>query len=69
MINNCMHAWREYRRHMMKIIIDMDDLTYGLPTLRFWPKPPLTLIGKPIHYVSFIKKNGRLIRMAEIQAS
>ena len=34
---------REYNKHRLKIVIDMDDLTYGFPAIHFWPKPPITL--------------------------
>ena len=41
---------REYNRHMIKIIVDMDDQTDGCPAIRFWPKPPITLRGMPYHF-------------------
>ena len=60
---------REYKRHMIKIIIDMDDQTYGCPAIRFWPKPPLTLRGMPYHFQFHVQQNGKQHYMGEISLS
>ena len=57
---------REYNRHMLKIVIDMDDLTYGFPAIRFWPKPPITLRGKPYHFQFHVQQRGKQHYMGEI---
>ena len=57
---------REYNRHMLKIVIDMDDLTYGFPTIRFWPKPPITLRGKSYHFQFHVQQEGKQHYMGEI---
>ena len=58
---------RQYNRHMIKIIIDMDDLTYGCPAIRFWPKPPITLRGMPYHFQFNIQRNGEQHYLGEIK--
>jgi len=45
---------REYNRHQIKIIIDMNDLTDGCPSIHFWPSPPWHLT-KPIHLDFYIQ--------------
>ena len=60
---------REYNKHMMKIIIDMDDQTYGCPAIRFWPKPPLTLRGIPYHFQFHVKRDGKQEYLGDISLS
>jgi hypothetical protein len=45
---------REYNRHAIKIIIDMNDLTDGCPSIHFWPKSPWSLT-KPIHFDFYVE--------------
>jgi hypothetical protein len=45
---------REYNRHQIKIIIDMNDLTDGCPSIHFWPQPPWSLT-KPIHFDFYVE--------------
>ena len=49
---------REYNRHLIKIIIDMDALTCGFHTIRFGPKPPVSLSGKPYHFQFHIQRKS-----------
>jgi transposase len=48
---------RRYNRHKIKIIIDMNDVTDGVPAIHAWPKPPLTLTGYPF-YFEFVVEHG-----------
>ena len=50
---------RKYKRHMTKIIVDMDDLTVGFPAIRLWPKPPFTLRGKSYHFQFHVQQNRK----------
>jgi len=45
---------REYNQHTIKIIINMNDLTDGCPSIHFWPKPPWSLT-KPIHFDFYVE--------------
>ena len=58
---------REYKRHMIKIIIDMDDQTYGFPAIHLWPKPPLSLGGRPYYFQFHVQRNGEQIYIGEIK--
>ena len=60
---------REYNRHMIKIIIDMDDLTYGCPAIYLRPKPPITLRGKPYHFQFHVKRDGEQEYLGDISLS
>ena len=57
----------EYNRHMIKIIIDMDDLTGGFPAISFCPKPPISFRGRPYYFQFHVQKNGEQSKMGEIQ--
>jgi len=56
---NFLMKQREYNRHMIKIIVDMDDQTDGCPAIHFWPKPPITLRGKTNHFQFHVKRDGQ----------
>ena len=45
-------VWKkqQYNRHKLKVIIDMNDVTGGVPAIHVWPKPPLTLRGYPYFF-------------------
>ncbi len=58
---------REYNRHMIKIIIDMDDQTEGFPAIHFWPKLPVSFRGRPYYFQFHVQKNGQQSKMGEIQ--
>ncbi len=60
---------REYKRHMIKIIIDMDDQTDGYPAIHFWPKPPITLRGMPYHFQFHVKRDGQQHYLGDISLS
>jgi DNA-binding CsgD family transcriptional regulator len=45
---------REYNRHQIKIIINMNDLTDGCPSITFWPKPPWSLTH-PIYFDFYVE--------------
>jgi hypothetical protein len=60
---------REFNRHMIKIIVDMDDLTYGFPVIRFCPKPPITLRGKTYHFQFHAKRNGNQVYLGDFSLS
>ena len=60
---------REYNRHMIKIIVDMDDQTDECPAIHFWPTPPITLRGKTYHFQFHVKQNGKQHYMGEISLS
>jgi predicted transcriptional regulator len=49
---------RDYNRHQIKIIIDMNDLTDGCPSIHFWPQPPWSLT-KPIHFDFYVEHDGQ----------
>jgi hypothetical protein len=56
----------EYNRHMIKIIIDMDDQSYGFPAIRFWPKPPITLRWMPYYFQFHVQQSGKQHHIGEI---
>jgi transposase len=58
---------REYNRHMIKIIIDMDDLTCGFPAIRLWPKLPISLRSRPYYFQFHVQRNGKQYYMGEIK--
>lgn len=58
---------REYNRHMIKIIIDMDDQTYGFPAIHFWPNPPVSLRGRPYYFQFHVRRSGKQYHMGEIK--
>jgi len=60
---------REHNRHMIKIIIVMDDQTYGCFAIRFWPKPPLTLRGMPYIFQFQVKRNVNHVYLGDISFS
>jgi predicted transcriptional regulator len=64
---NFLMKQREYNRHIIKIIIDMDDQTEGFPAIRFWPKPPNTLQGTPYHFQFHIKRKGEQCHLGELR--
>ena len=47
----------------------MDDQTYGFPAIRFWPKPPLTLRGKPNYFQFHVQQNRKQHYIGEISLS
>ena len=51
---------REYKRHLLKLIIDMDDLKHGVfPTLKIWPNRGRLEMYKPIHVLVILRANGK----------
>lgn len=49
---------RDYNRHQIKIIIDMNDLTDGCPSIHFSPQPPWSLT-RPIHFDFYVEHDGQ----------
>ena len=58
---------REYNRPMIKIIVDMDDQTYGFPAISFWPNPPISLRGKPYYFQFHVQREGVMHYIGEIK--
>ena len=36
----------------------MDDQTCGFPAIKYWPKPPLSLKGRPYYFQFHIQRGG-----------
>jgi len=53
----------------IKIIIDLDDQTSGFPAIRLWPKPPLTLRGKPYYFQFHIQQKDKTHYIGNITIS
>lgn len=50
---------REYKRHLLKLIIDMDDLKHGaFPTIKPWPSHKHFSITLPLHVQFILRANG-----------
>jgi len=50
---------REYKRHLMKIVIDMDDLRHDVfPTLKVWPET-ITSVILPLHVQIILRSDGQ----------
>ena len=51
---------REYNRHLLKIILDMDNLKYGhFPTLIPWPDQQHLTMTFPMHIRFFLRVEGK----------
>jgi hypothetical protein len=50
---------RKYMRHARKVIINLDDLTDGFPSVRFWPMTSTVASTLPIHLHFVFQKEGR----------
>lgn len=51
---------REYKRHLLKLIIDMDDLKHGVfPTIKPWPSHKQFSITLPLHVQFILRANGQ----------
>jgi len=50
---------REYLRHARKVIINLDDLTDGFPSVRFWPMTSTIASTLPTHLPFVFQKEGR----------
>ena len=51
---------REYKRHLLKLIIDMDDLKHGVfPTIKAWPSHKHFSITLPLHVQFILRANGK----------
>jgi len=59
---------REYNRHLIKIIVDMDHLVHGVfPTLKFWPDQANFSMTKPIHFRIVLRVEGKEIKYGELR--
>ena len=51
---------REYKRHLLKLIIDMDDLKHGVfPTIKPWPSHKHFSVTLPLHVQFILRANGQ----------
>jgi len=50
---------QEYKRHLIKIIIDMDDLKHGvIPNLKMWPRNVRSIV-MPLHVQVLLRIEGK----------
>lgn len=51
---------REYKRHLLKIILDMDQLKHGVfPTLKTWPDQDYLRMTFPMHVRFVLRVDGQ----------